>query len=371
MKKTLSILMVLVLVLSVFTGCSKKSEAPAATAAPEVKAEVKAEKPAPKAPALKVGMVTDSGTIDDRSFNQGTYEGVKNAADELGLECTYLRPNGTTTAEYVTAIADLYDSGYRFVACPGFLFDEAVTQASEMFPDLNLVIIDSAPKAGNNVVSVLFKEEESGFLGGVAIALQLKEGSVGFVGGIEIPPVQKYNWGFQQGIAYANANYGTNIVIKPENFVYSGSFSDVALGQQLATTMYSSGVDCIFACAGGVGVGVINECKNRVLAGEDVWVLGVDVDQYAQGDLGNGKSCIITSAMKYIDRAAGNLVKAAANGTFPGGTLQVLGAAENGVGIPADNPNLDDAVEAEVAKVYAKVASGEIVVQDNPEGLIK
>ena len=88
MKKTLSILMVLVLVLSVFTGCSKKADAPAATAAPEVKAEKPA--PAPKKAALKVGMVTDSGTIDDRSFNQGTYEGVKAAADELGLECTYL-----------------------------------------------------------------------------------------------------------------------------------------------------------------------------------------------------------------------------------------------------------------------------------------
>lgn len=352
MKKTLAIVLMLALCFSAFAQGSKEA-APAAEA------------------ALKVGMVTDSGTIDDRSFNQGTYEGIKKAADELGLECTYLRPIGTTTADYVTAITDLYDQGYRFIGCPGYLFQEAVTETQAMFPDLMLVIIDSEPfEPSDNTVAIYFKEEQSGFLAGVATALQLKDASVGFVGGIEIPAVQKFNWGFQQGITYANENYGTTIEMDPSNFVYSGSFADIALGQQLANTMYSKGVDAVFAAAGATGVGVINEAKNRRLAGEDVWAIGVDVDQYTVGDMGNGESCILTSAMKNVVEAAYQQTIAAANGTFKGQTI-TLSAAEHAVGIPADNPNLDDSVEAEVAKVEALVADGTIVVQDTADGLIK
>ena len=101
MRKLLAVLLMVALSFSVFAAGTKD----AATA-----------------DALKLGMVTDSGTIDDRSFNQGTWEGVARAAEELGLECTYLRPSGTTTTDYLTAISDLYDQGYRFIACPGYLF---------------------------------------------------------------------------------------------------------------------------------------------------------------------------------------------------------------------------------------------------------
>ena len=292
---------------------------------------------------LMLGMVTDSGTIDDRSFNQGTYEGVKKAADELGLACTYLRPAGTTTTDYLTAISDLYDQGYRFIACPGYLFADAVSQAQEMYPDLMLIIIDDALAAGigENTVAITFKEEESGFMAGLATALKLQTGDVGFVGGLEIPAVQKFNWGFQQGVKYANDNYGTSIGMNPSNFVYQGSFADLAGGQQLAVAMYDSGVDAIFAAAGGTGVGVINEAKNRRLSGEDVWAVGVD------------------QAM------------AAANGTFEGGKHLILGVAEDRAGIPASNPNLTPEIEAEVAKVAELIRNGEISIQDTADGLIK
>ncbi len=356
MKKLVSTILILSLLAAVYAGGSAEASAPA---------------------ALKLGMVTDAGTIDDRSFNQGTYEGVRRAADEHGLECTYLRPAGTTTTDYITAISDLYDQGYRFIACPGFLFANAVYEAQAMYPDLMLVILDSAPSdangnvvIGDNTVAISWKEQESGFLAGVAAALHLKEGDVGFVGGIQVPAVQKFNWGFQQGVAYANENYGTSIGMDPSNFTYSGSFADLALGQQLATAMYDKGVDAVFAAAGGTGVGVINEAKNRRLSGEDVWAIGVDVDQYSVGDMGNGESCVLTSAMKYVDTAAYNEAIKAINGTFKGGVSELLGAAENALGIPADNPNLSDDTEAEVARVMEKIRSGEIVVQDNADGLI-
>ncbi len=321
---------------------------------------------------LMLGMVTDSGTIDDRSFNQGTYEGVKKAADELGLQCTYLRPSGTTTTDYLTAISDLYDNGYRFIACPGYLFAEAVSQAQSMYPDLMLIIIDDALASGigKNTVAITFKEQESGFMAGLATALKLQTGDVGFVGGLEIPAVQKFNWGFQQGVAYANGHYGTSVSMDPSNFRYQGSFADLAGGQQLAMAMYNKGVDAIFAAAGGTGVGVINEAKTRRLSGEDVWAVGVDVDQYTVGDMGNGESCILTSAMKDVTGVAYDQAMAAAAGTFKGGQHLVLGVAENRAGIPASNPNLTPEIEAIVAEVAALIRDGSIVVQDTADGLI-
>ena len=351
MKKTIAILLVFALAFSVFASGSAESSSDG---------------------KLMLGMVTDSGTIDDRSFNQGTYEGVKRAADELGLQCTYLRPSGTTTTDYLTAISDLYDNGYRFIACPGYLFAEAVSQAQEMYPDLMIVIIDDALAAGigPNTVAVTFKEQETGFMAGIATALKLQSGDVGFVGGLEIPAVQKFNWGYQQGIAYANENFGTTITMDPSNFVYQGSFADLAGGQQLAMAMYDKGVDAIFAAAGGTGVGVINEAKNRRLAGQDVWAIGVDVDQYSVGDMGNGESCILTSAMKDVAGVAYDQAIAAANGTFQGGVHLSLGVAEGRAGIPASNPNLTPEIEAQVAEVAKLIADGSIVVQDTADGLI-
>ena len=351
MKKTIAVLLALVLCFSVFAQGAAES----------------------KSTALKVGMVTDSGTIDDRSFNQGTFEGVKKAAEEFGLEYTYLKPSGTTTTDYVTAITDLYDAGYRFVACPGFLFADAVGQVQAMYDDLNLVIIDSTPsgETGANTVAVLFKEQESGFLAGLATALKLQEGGVGFLGGMEIPSVQRFNWGFQQGVIYANENYGTKIEMDPSNFVYSGSFADIALGQQIANTIYSKGVKAIFCAAGTTGVGGLNEAKNRNLKGEEVWAVGVDVDQYYEGDLGNGKSCILTSAMKDVTGVAYDMIKALVAGTFPGGSVLNLGIAEGRACIPATNPNLTPEIEAKVAEVEALIKSGAIVVSDNGAGLIK
>ena len=351
MKKTIAVLLALVLCFSVFAQGAAES----------------------KSTALKVGMVTDSGTIDDRSFNQGTFEGVKKAAEEFGLEYTYLKPSGTTTTDYVTAITDLYDAGYRFIACPGFLFADAVAQVQAMYDDLMLVIIDDALSAGigANSVAVVFKEHESGFLAGLATALKLEEGSVGFLGGMEIPSVQKFNWGFQQGVIYANENYGTKITMDESNFVYSGSFADIALGQQIANTLFSKGVDAVFCAAGTTGVGGLNETKNRALSGENVWAVGVDVDQYYEGDLGNGKSCILTSAMKDVTGVAYDMVKAAVEGKFPGGTLLTLGVADDRAGIPASNPNLTPEIEAKVAEVAALIKAGTVVVRDNGAGLIK
>ena len=188
---------------------------------------------------------------------------------------------------------------------------------------------------------------------------------------MKIPPVQKYNWGFQQGILYANENYDTNIVMNAENFIYQGTFDDVAAGQVLAAAMYDKGVDAIFAAAGGVGVGAINEAKTRAAAGEEVWVIGVDIDQYDDGVYEGSSSIILTSAMKYIDVAAYDMIKYALEGNFPGGQVLVLDASNAGIGIPLKNPNLNPEVEAIVAEVFELLKAGELYVDDLQGDLIE
>ena len=318
---------------------------------------------------MLVGMVTDAGTIDDKSFNQGTWEGIMKASSEGLVSEKYLKPVGTTEADYVKEINNLYDAGYRFIITPGFKFETSIYKSQEKHPDAKFVLIDGFPHAGDwnpvvgpNTVSIFFAEDESGFLAGVATALQLGEGEVGFIGGMEIPAVQMFNWGFQQGIVYANNNLGTDILTEADNVIYQGSFDNIAAGQQLAAGMFDKGVDVIFCAAGGVGIGGINEAKSRAKNGEEVWIVGVDVDQYEEGIYEGEKSVILTSAMKYIDVASYNMIQAELSGEFPGGQTLKLNAANGGVGIPADNPNLDADVEATVAEVFEQIVNGTIVV---------
>ena len=165
--------------------------------------------------AIKVGMVTNSGTIDDKSFNQGSWEGLKAAEKDLGVNIQYLQPAGSTEADYTKEIGNLYDSGVKLIVTPGYKFETAVYNVQDKYADANFVLIDGTPndgseqpatKVGSNTVSIYFAEHEAGFVAGVAAAVQLNEGEVGFIGGMKIPSVQRFNYGFQQGVAYANAN---------------------------------------------------------------------------------------------------------------------------------------------------------------------
>jgi basic membrane protein A len=331
-----------------------------------------------KASGFKVGMVTDAGTIDDKSFNQGTWEGIKDAAKELDLDTKYLKPAGTLEADYMKEITNLYDAEFKFIVTPGFKFETAIFNAQTQFEDAKFVLIDGSPHngdfnpvVGENTVSIFFAEHEAGFLAGVATALELKDGEAGFIGGMEIPPVQKFNWGFQQGLAYANENLGTNVTMKADNVVYQGTFDDVAAGQQIAAQMFDRGVDVIFAAAGGVGVGAITEAKNRVQDGENVWMVGVDVDQYEEGVYADGKSVVLTSAMKQIDKAAADMIKAEKDGKFPGGETLTFDAKNDGVGLPDENPNLSEETTSKVDEVFELIKSGEVKVASEQGDLIK
>lgn len=320
----------------------------------------------------KVGMVTDSGTIEDKSFNQSTWEGIKKYSSEKGtIDEKYLQPSGEQETDYINAINDLVDTGYKLVVTPGFKFETAINKAAAQHKDATFILIDGKPHEADsqefvkhdNVVSVFFNEHESGFLVGVAAALSTKTGKVGFVGGMEFPPVQRYAWGYEAGIRYANKTYGTKCeLFKP---IYQGTFNDVQAGQTLAAGMYDKGADIIFHAAGGVGIGVFNEGKQRAKNGKAVWVIGVDSDQYELGKISDdkdAKSVTLTSAIKKLDVAAYNYIDTKLNNKFPGGEVIVLSMKEGATGIPDKNPNLASDVVTKLDEVKKAVADGTIKI---------
>lgn len=330
---------------------------------------------------IRVGMVTNVDGISDNSFHEGTWNGIERAAKDFNLDSRYLKASEETEEAYIKAIGTLVDSGFNFIVTPGVEFETTIFKAQEKYKDINFVLLDGVPIAGgiagrkpkitNNTVSILFQEQEAGFVAAVATALKIKEGNVGFIGGMEIPPVQRFNWGFQQGIKYANNNLGTKIELQPENVIYQGSFNNVAAGQQLAAEMYDRGVKAIFSAAGAVGTGAINEAKARASLGEAVWIVGVDTDQYDKGIYRGKESVIITSAIKRIDDATYNMIKDELDSKFQGGKALIYDVKNDGVGIPKENPNLTADIMKKVDEVYGKIKSGDIKVSAEKGDLIK
>ena len=312
---------------------------------------------------IKVGMMTDSGTIDDKSFNQGTWEGIQRYQEENGtIEAQYIKPGGEATQDYLEAADNLLAKGNELIIAPGFKFEEAIGKLQAENPETKFVILDGEPEGGvaENSVAIYFAEQEAGFLAGIAAALETKTGKVGFIGGMVIPAVQKFGYGFVTGVAYANANLGTNVEVA--DYLYNGTFNDVSGGQAQAGGMYDKGIDIIFVAAGKVGNGVIAEGKVRAEAGDDVYVIGVDVDQYEDGIISDGSSVILTSAIKRIDNAAYDKIDELVNGTFTGGQVITMDAKNDGVGLPAENPNLSEATQQAADEAFELIKNGTIVV---------
>lgn len=343
-KRVLALLLVAMLSFGLLAGCGKPAEEP--KGGDEKAAEEQ----------FRVGFVTDVGGIDDRSFNQGTWEGVVKYAKEKGWEegkqYKYIQSN--EEADYIPNLSAFGDENYDLVIAAGFLFEEAMKTVAPQYPDSKFAIIDMVVDQPN-VASVVFAEEQGSFLVGVAAAKATKTKKVGFVGGMDFPLIRKFHAGFVAGVQAVDPTI--EIVAQ-----YAGDFGNPGLGQQIASTMYEQGVDVIYHAAGGTGNGVINEAKNRVENGENVWVIGVDKDQYEDGKLANGKSVVLTSMMKRVDVAAYNMIDAAQKGNFPGGKVTALTLAENGVGIPEKNPNLSDDIVKLINEYKEKIINGEIKV---------
>ena len=338
------VLLALLIPAILLAGCQKKAEAP-------------------KAPAFRVGLVTDVGGIDDKSFNQGTWEGIKRFGAENGLAegqgIKYLQ--STAEADYVPNLATFADEKLDLIVAPGFLFAKAMGEVADKYPQQKLMIIDDSSVNKPNVVCAVFAEHEGSFLVGVAAGLKAKADGkkvVGFIGGMQFPLIEKFQAGFEQGVK----------AVYPEAKIlidYAGAFDKPDVGQALAQKQFNAGAYVIFHAAGGSGNGMIKEAKERSEKGDVRWGIGVDKDQYQDGVYGD-KSAVLTSMMKRVDVAAYEVSKLTMGGKFPGGTTMVFNMKNAGVGIPAKNPNLSDDIIAKVKEYEGKIASGELAVSEIP-----
>lgn len=238
--------------------------------------------------------------------------------------------------------------------------EKPITTIAEQQKDAQLAIIDAVVDAPN-VASVMFKEQEGSYLAGVAAALMSESKQIGFVGGMEIPVIERFEAGFLAGVKAVDDTIKVDVQ-------YTGKFDDAALGKTTANRMYSSGVDIIFHAAGGTGNGVFAEAKERKTKDKDanVWVIGVDSDQYEEGAVGD-TNVTLTSMQKRVDVAVQNIAKETMEGKFPGGKTVTYGLAEEGVQLADSRGAIPEDVLAKIEEYSKKIASGEIVVPETVE----
>ena len=312
---------------------------------------------------FSIAMVTDTGGVDDKSFNQSAWTGIQEFGKANNLEkgdggYDYL--TSTSDSDYNTNLNNLIRRDFDVVFAIGFLMEKSVGEIAAQQEDAQIAIIDAVVDAPN-VASVLFKEQEGGYLAGVAAALTSESKKIGFVGGMEIPVIERFEAGFKEGVKAVDSS----IVVDVQ---YAGDFADAALGKAAANRMYASGVDVIFHAAGATGNGVFAEAKEIKTkdANANVWVIGVDSDQYEEGAVGDS-NVTLTSALKRVDVAVQDIAKAAQEGNFPGGETKVYGLADNGIDLADSRGALSEEIMAQINEYKEKIASGEITVPETVE----
>lgn len=306
---------------------------------------------AKKESGIKIAMVTDVGGINDQSFNQSAWEGLKKSEEDFGIAVSYLE--STQDADYAPNMETLLDAGNDVIWGIGFKMGDTIKEKALANPDQKYAIIDYAygDETPANVVGVVFKEQEPSFLVGYIAGKMTKTNKVGFVGGMKFPLIEKFEYGFKAGVKLANPD--------AEIFAqYADSFTDAAKGKAIANQMYGKGADIVYHAAGGVGDGVIEAAKEQ-----DKYAIGVDRDQNSLAP-----DHVITSAMKRVDNAIYNVADLLVKGEFPGGTTVVYGLKEGGVGIAPTSDKLVPAeILEEVKELKAKIISGEIAVPSTPD----
>ena len=301
----------------------------------------------PEAKKIKVGLVTDTGGLNDRSFNQLANEGLERAKSELGIETRVLVSKANS--DYVPNLSTLAQQKYDLVIGNGFLMADAMNTVATKFPQTKFGIIDvdattdlkSKPK---NVTGLLFKEQEGGYLVGYMAGLYLKDnggGTASSVGGQKIPPVDHYIAGYQAGVKAANPD------AKTAN-AYSQKFDDPAPCKEIALDQIAKGAKVVFQVAGGCGLGALDAAKEKGVQG-----IGVDADQAYLGDQ------IMTSALKKVDVAVYNEVKAVQDGAFKGGANTVFDVKSGAVGF-GDTNEVGAKYADQIKEVQDKIASGEL-----------
>jgi len=357
MKKILSLVLALVMIctaLAVFASCGNST--------------------------ADIILITDKGNIDDKSFNQGAWEGVVEYAKANNITHKYIKPEEASDAGYLAAIDLAVESGAKIVVTPGYLFEVAVYEAQTKYPGVKFILLDGAPHTADyatyetktNVASVMYAEEESGYLAGYAA---VKDGyrKLGFMGGMAVPAVQAFGYGFLQGVNAAAAELGLGLGDVSVTYHYTGNFEENDTNKATAKTMYQEGTEVIFACGGSVGKSVM-----AAAAEANAKVIGVDVDQRYDSET------VITSAMKGLGASVIDVLKSIYDETFAdkyAGTTTYFTAANNGVGLPTTVIGGGDAFDrfnsfdkAAYDAVFATLADGTVdpirtIAIEDPNGV--
>jgi len=307
----------------------------------------------------ELALVTDIGTIDDKSFNQGSWEGLVQYATEKGISHKYYQPAEKSTDAYLDSIALAVAGGAKVIVTPGFLFEEPVYLAQDMYPEVSFILIDGEPHSGDyseyrteaNTAPILYAEQQAGYLAGYAA---VKDGytKLGIMGGMAVPAVIRYGYGFVQGAEDAAKELGVAEITM--NYHYTGGFDATPEAQAMAASWYNDGVEIIFACGGAVG--------NSVMAAAEASngkVIGVDVDQSVESET------VVISALKGLSASVYQTIAAYYEGAFPGGATTVKDASNNGVALPMATSKLANFTVEDYDALFAKLANGEIVIPDN------
>ncbi len=308
-----------------------------------------------QAAKMKIAMVTDVGGVNDQSFNQSAWEGLKRSEKDFGIKVAY--KESKQDADYAPNMETLTDAGYDLIWGIGFLMGDAIKETAEINPDQKYAIIDFSygDETPSNVACAVFQEEEPSFLVGYIAGKMTESNKVGFVGGIKFPLIEKFEYGFMAGVKLANPDAE---VLRQ----YAESFTDAAKGKAITNNMYQQGADIVFHASGGVGDGVIEAAKEK-----GKWAIGVDKDQNFLAP-----DNVLTSAMKRVDNAIYDIGKRLIAGEFAGGETVVYNLKNDGVGIA---PTSDKHVPAEILKevdgLVAKIKAGEIVVPATKEAFDK
>ena len=308
----------------------------------------------------EVAFVTDVGQLKDKSFNEGTWDGVKRFADETGKTYKYYQPaNGSeaTDDDRYDAFKAAADNGAQVIVAAGFMQGTAIEKAAKEYPDVKFVFIDGWAFDGlDNVAGIAFQEEQCGYLAGYAAVMEgyTKLGFCGGGGG-ENPAVNRYGYGYVQGAEAAAAEKNVKVDMN-YTFLYGASFSPSADLQALASGWYEQGTEVIFSCGGS-----IFDSITAAASANDAKVIGVDTDQSFSSPT------VITSALKGIGEAAYQALTAAYGDDWAkwGGQNVVLGAAEKAVGLPVDTWSLKNWTAEEYEAMMAKIVSGELKIDND------
>jgi len=314
---------------------------------------------AQSAPSIEsVCLVTDVGKINDGTFNQSAYEGMLKAADEAGLDNTYIETSAQT--DYAANIDTCVSESYDAIVTVGFLIGDATHAAAEANPDIYFIGVDQFfADPLPNLVGIQFREDQAGFLVGALAALMTKSDTIAGVYGIDIPPVVKYRNGYEQGAKYINPDINTL-------GVYIDSFNAPDRGATAAEQFIGEGADVIFGAGGPTGSGGITRAAQL-----DTYVIGVDTDEYAT-TFGNGETpgseYLIGSALKRVDVGVYDMLNALINGdAWTEDSLYVLSVENGGIDVaPAHDSDVPEDVTTQVQTIRDGLADGSIETGVDP-----